>query len=513
MVTRGDLETGVIYCDDNHRRLAQLPTGSVDVIYLDPPFFSNRVYEVIWGDEAEVRSFKDRWEGGMRHYVDWMAPRLAEMRRVLKPTGSLYLHCDPSASHYLKVCLDGIFGPENFRNEVVWNRTAAKGDAKRKFPAVHDTILIYGTGPDTYFEPARRPPDAEYRARFKFDDHDGRGPYRLAPPDSPNPRPNLKYEYKGYMPPAKGWRVSLEIMERLDAEGRLSFPAKLDGRIARKHYLREQKWPTVGDVWTDIKPLQAASAERLGYPTQKPEALLERILRSASQTGDVVLDPFCGCGTTIAVAEQLGRKWIGIDISPTAAGIMKTRVAKLGAKAKVEGLPTTPEDLKQLGPHEFQNWIIRRVGGEPHPRKSGDMGVDGYSFMELLPIQVKQSERVGRNVVDNFETAVERSGKHMGFIVAFSFTRNAYEEAAAAKQRGRPHIVLVRVADVVKIGELVDSANLAQLADLAEEIKQARTPTPDLMRLFGGLRRSRRKRDFPWPAEAKAPAAELVKNA
>lgn len=133
--------------------------------------------------------------------------------------------------------------------------------------------------------------------------------------------------------------------------------------------------------------------------------------------------------------------------------------------------------------------------------------------MELLPIQVKQSERVGRNVVDNFETAVERSGKHMGFIVAFSFTRNAYEEAAAAKQRGRPHIVLVRVADVVKIGELVDSANLAQLADLAEEIKQVRTPTPDLMRLFGGLRQSRRKRDFPWPSEAKAPAAELVKSA
>jgi DNA modification methylase len=505
----GYLETGVIQCADNLQALGQLPDACVDLVYLDPPFFSNRIYEVIWGDEAEVRSFADRWEGGINVYLDWMEARLRHLHRVLKPSGSLYLHCDPAAGHYLKVLADTIFGQHNFRNELVWQRSAAKGDARRKFPSNHDTILAYGRTPDAHFEPARRAPDAAYIGRFRLNDNDGRGPYRLAPLDSPNPRPNLTYEYRGYQPPAKGWRVSREVMEALDVEGRLAFPTRPDGRIARKHYLDEQEWPIVGDVWTDIPPLQAASAERLGYPTQKPEALLERIIASSCPDGGIVLDPFCGCGTAVAVAEKLQRQWLGFDISSQAVEIIKLRLNKLGALPKIIGLPTSVDDLRRLGPFEFQHWIVQRVMGTPSPRNVADMGIDGYSFFEQLPIQVKQSERVGRGVIDEFETAVARTGKHQGFVVAFSFTRGAYEEAARAKREGRAEIILVKVEDVVRVGDLIDSAD-----------REGRTPdlsriTPDLMGLFNSLQAAAPDRPFmPAPPQAAKPSAqELISSA
>lgn len=503
------LETGVVLCEDNLHALGGFPDECVDLVYLDPPFFSNRTYEVIWGDEAEVRSFADRWEGGIHVYLDWMEARLRHLHRILRPTGSLYLHCDPAAGHYLKVLCDGIFGMPNFRNEVVWERAKAKGDARKKFPANHDTLLVYGRSGHTYFQASYREPDDAYIARFRQDDHDGRGPYRLAPLDSPNPRPNLRYPYKGYQPPAKGWRVSREVMEELDADGRLAFPAQQGGRIARKHYLREQRGPKVGDVWTDIPPLQAASAERLGYPTQKPEALLERVIETSCPPGGIVLDPFCGCGTAVAVAEKLQRQWIGIDISAQAVEIIKLRLAKLGASPKILGLPTNVDELRRLGPFEFQHWVIQRVMGTPSPRDVADMGIDGYSFFEQLPIQVKQSERVGRGVVDEFETAVTRTGKHKGYIVAFSFTRGAYGEAARARRSGGPEIILTKVDDVVRVGDLIDSAD-----------REGRPPdltsvAPNLLGLFNALQQSAQERPyFPvTPKVAKPTASELIASA
>jgi DNA modification methylase len=502
------LETGVIHCADNLATLAQMPDACVDLVYLDPPFFSNRFYEVIWGDEAEVRSFEDRWEGGVNVYLEWMEARLRHLHRVIKPTGALYLHCDSAAGHYLKVMADGIFGKANFRNELIWQRALAKGDAKRKFSANHDTILGYGQTKKTYFAPAHREPDEEYIARFRYNDQDDRGPYRLAPLDSPNPRPNLTYEYKGYAPPKKGWRVSREVMERLDAEERLAFPTKPDGRIARKHYLDEQDGPMVGDVWTDIPPLQAASAERLGYPTQKPEALLARIIEAGCAPGGIVLDPFCGCGTTIAVAEKLQRQWIGIDISRQAVEIIKLRMNKLAASPKVIGLPTSTADLRLLGPFEFQHWVIQRVMGTPSPRDVWDSGIDGYSFFEDLPIQVKQRERVGPSDVENFEVAVERSKKHRGYLVAFSFTKGAREERARARRAGKAEIVLVEVGDIVRVGALIDSAD--------EEGRQPSLSgvSPDLMGLFSALQESVRERSFypPPPRKAKPSAKELIES-
>ena len=506
----GYLETGVVQCEDNLAALSAMPDDCIDLVYLDPPFFSNRIYEVIWGDEAEVRSFEDRWEGGINVYLDWMEARLRQLQRVLKPSGCLYLHCDQTAGHYLKVTLDQLFGQGNFRNEVIWKRTAAKGDAKKKLPAIHDIILGYTkSSKDAYFEPVRRPPDEAYTARFSHNDHDGRGAYRIAPLDSPNLRPNLKYEYKGYEPPAKGWRVSRSVMEELEADGRLAFPAKADGRIGRKHYLEEQDWPVVGDVWTDIPPLQAASAERLGYPTQKPEALLHRLIQSGCPPNGIVLDPFCGCGTTIAVAEKLERQWIGIDVSQQAIEIMKLRMRKLGAEPTIVGVPASLDDLRELGHFEFQHWVVQRVMGTQSARKVADMGIDGYSFLENAPIQVKQSERVGRPEIDKFETAVERDGDNKGYVVAFSFTKGAYEEAARAKREKGLEIVLVTVEDVVKVGELIDSADRSGVEPDFTSV------APDLMGLFSALEKSVGERPFyPAPRKDSRPAArDLIASA
>lgn len=456
MTPVGYLETSVIYCDDNLARLAQFPSESVDLIYLDPPFFSNRQYEVIWGDEAEVRSFEDRWQGGITVYVEWMRERLIELHRVLRRTGTLYLHCDPTASHYLKVMADEVFGRENFLNEIVWKRTATKGDARRKFGAVHDVILLYGRGANTKFHAQDIAHGEEYTARFTLDDNDGRGPYEGAPLDSPNPRPNLTYEYKGYPPPRNGWRVSRDVMEQLDADRRLIFPSSPRGRIRRKNYLWELKGRPIGDVWTDISPINSQARERLGYPTQKPEALLERIITASSDKGQIVLDPFCGCGTTLVAAQKLGRQWIGIDISPTAVHIMKERLERVGATGvKLIGMPVTEEQVRALKPFEFQNWVVQSMHGSHAPRKVSDMGIDGYSFMLHEPIQVKQSSGVSRPVVDGFQTAVERSGKKKGYVVAFSFTRGAYEEAARVKGSKGLDIVLIRVADLLERRDLV----------------------------------------------------------
>lgn len=260
------------------------------------------------------------------------------------------------------------------------------------------------------------------------------------------------------------------------------------------------------DVWTDIEPINSRAAERLGYPTQKPEPLLERIITASSNPGDIVLDPFCGCGTTIAVAERLRRQWVGIDISPTAVQIMERRLTKEtnGAVAiRTEKVPRTEGELRRFRPYEFQNWVIQQVRGTPSPRKSGDMGVDGLSYRDHEPIQVKQSDRVGREVVDRLETAVQRSGKLYGYLVAFSFTRGAYQEAARARAEGRANVLLVTVAEILETVSALTQPALSPRpqAPSATAARQregpARRPTPALMRLLSARLEALPKQ--PWP--------------
>ena len=350
-MTQPNFADKTIWTGDNLDILRGLNSDSVDLIYLDPPFNSNRNYAAPVGSAAAGAAFKDTWTlsdldvawmgliadeqpamykvlevaglthgKGMQSYLCMMAVRLLEMRRVLKDTGSIYLHCDPTASHYLKLLMDSIYGPANFMAEITWKRTSTHSDS-RTFGNVADVILFYGD--QININDVRVPYDPEYVARFyRYDDDDGRGLYRLDNMTSPNPRPNLTYEWRGHQPPAKGWRYSRETMAKLHEEGRISYPEKPKQRPQLKRYLNEMPGKVADNVWTDIPPINSQAKERVGYPTQKPLALLDRIIKASSNDGDVVLDPFCGCATACVAAENLGRRWIGIDISPKAVELV-----------------------------------------------------------------------------------------------------------------------------------------------------------------------------------------------
>lgn len=451
------VDTGTLYCGDNLERLSVLPSESVDLIYLDPPFFSNRVYEVIWGDEAEVRSFEDRWEGGISVYTGWMRDRAMELHRVLKPTGSIYLHCDWHASHYLKVMMDGLFGTKMFVNELVWKRADTVkgnfGQGSKAFGPNADSILFYRKSNASVFNAPFKPYSDEYiRNAYKHVEPGTGRRYQLISMTGPGgaAKGNPQYEVMGV---TRYWRYSEERMRQLIEDGMVVQPS-LGAVPRRKQYLDEGKGVPIQSLWDDLPALHSQAKERLGYPTQKPESLLERVISASSNKGGVVLDPFCGCGTSIAVANRLDRRWIGMDISSTAVNIMRARLARQGgtldaANIKVIGMPTTEKELRNLKPFEFQNWIIQRVDGVHSPKKTGDMGIDGFSFLDRDPIQIKRSDRVGRPIVDNFETAVERYGASRGYVVAFSFTKGAYEEVARAKLARKCEIELVTVKDLL----------------------------------------------------------------
>lgn len=377
-------------------------------------------------------------DGGINHYLNWMEQRLAELHRVLRKTGSIYLHCDWHASHCLKLVMDRLFGANlrgngsGFQNEIAWCYRG--GGISPRWGRKHDTIFFYTKGSEHYFEPQYVPYSASTVAVTR------RTERRVN-------QTEIDLERGGHMP----------------------------------------------DWWTDLNALQTWSPERLGYPTQKPEPLLERIITASSREGDVVLDRFCGCGTAVVVAERLKREWIGIDISPTAVRIMERRLKKDShgtVDLSIRGLPMSQEEIRSLKPFEFQNWVIERLQGKHSARKTGDMGIDGYSFFEELPIQVKQSEHVGRNVVDNFETAVERTGKHKGYLIALSFGRGAREEAARAKRVGKVEIALVTLTDLLE--------NQADSGSKAER-------TPDIRDLFPE-RRVRSFLDLPLPESRQANA-------
>ncbi len=451
---------------DNFEVLKKIESETVDLIYLDPPFFSNRNYEVIWGDEGEIRSFQDRWAGGIDHYIAWLKERVEQMHRILKPTGSIFLHCDWHANAYIKTeILDKIFGYNNFKGEIIWQRTNAHNDAKKKLAVLTDTIWYFTKSDNFIYNPQYTGYTDDYIAKvYKFVEKDGRR-YQSVDSRSPNPRPNLMYEYKGYQPHANGWAVSLERMQELDKQDKLIFPKENTGRIRFKKYLDEMQGVIVGNIWTDISVLSSKSSERIGYPTQKPEELLRRIIEMSTNKGDLVIDPFVGGGTTIAAAEKLERNWIGIDQSVQAVKLTELRLQKdlnLFSKPFVVQLYKYDyDDLRNKKAFEFETWIIEQFGGTPNTKQRGDFGIDGKTN-ENTPIQVKRSDNIGRNVIDNFKSACERfdkplyeknisENKPIGIIIAFSFGRGAVEEVARLKNKENVIINLVIVAEIVPI--------------------------------------------------------------
>src|SRR4051812_5931051 len=425
-----------LYYGDNLDILrSSIADESVDLIYLDPPFNSQANYNVLFKapsgqqSKAQIEAFEDTWhwnehaeaafddvmhsgngdaaemlramrsflgENDMMAYLAMMAVRLIELHRVLKPTGSLYLHCDPTASHYLKILLDAVFGATNYRNEITWKRTTTHSDS-RTWSKVADHILFYSRGTTFTWNIPREMHSDEYVAdKYRHDDGDGRR-YMLDNMTSPNPRPNMMYEWKGFPFPEKGWRYSRETMTKLDEEGRVWYPRKKSGELDTtkrpqlKRYLDEMEGGVMGTVWNDISPINSQAQERLGYPTQKPLALLERIISASSNEGDVVLDPFCGCGTAVHAAQKLGRKWIGIDVAHVAIRIIRRRMTLAFPKVtyKVDGEPAdtaSAQELFDVDAHQFQAWSVSLIGGWPanavvsiarEAKKGGDRGIDG----------------------------------------------------------------------------------------------------------------------------------------
>lgn len=442
-------EKNKLYYGDNYEVLQQHITDeSVDLIYLDPPFNSRQDYNVLFAEKdgsqssSQIRAFEDTWEwnidaersyehiverGGrvadamrafrtflhgsdMMAYLAMMAPRLVELRRVLKETGSIYLHCDPTASHYLKILMDAVFGPENFRNELIWKRTSAHVNPKRWGP-VHDNLLFYSkTASFNWNRVLQNYDDAHLTAKYR--DEDARGRYTLSDLTGAGRRGgDSGLSWRDHDPDARGrhWAVpkdevialvgqthfeqmsTQQKLETLAENGFIYFAER--GRNGQAGFPRFKRYIEGGmpiqDVIADISPINSQAQERLGYPTQKPEALLERIIGASSNEGDVVLDPFCGCGTTIQVAQRLNRRWIGIDITHLAIGLIKKRLSDsfgddIRRTYSVIGEPTDHAGAAQLAEedkYQFQWWALGLVGARPVEQKKGaDRGVDGRLY-------------------------------------------------------------------------------------------------------------------------------------
>jgi site-specific DNA-methyltransferase (adenine-specific) len=469
-------------------RSGRIPVGSVDLIYLDPPFNSNATYNVLFAEKsgeksaAQITAFEDTWEWGeeaaaayddiirgdrprladllqalraflgqnaMMAYISMMAVRLVELHRVLKPTGSLYLHCDPTASHYLRLILDSIFSPMNFRNEIIWKRTSAHSSAKRYGP-VHNIILFYSKSANFMWNPAYAGHDEKYvKSHYTQVDPDGR---RWMPDNltAMGVRHGSSGKaWRGFDVASKGnhWKFTIEKLEELDAEGKIYWP--LAGGWPRyKRYLDEVKGVPAQDIWVDTPPINAQAKERLGYPTQKPEALLERIIQASSNEGDIVLDPFCGCGTTITVAERLKRRWIGIDITHLAITLIKKRLldsfGKELAPYEVIGEPADAMGaaaLAEVNRHQFEWWALGLVDAAPaqDKKKGADRGVDGVLYFQekddgdyhKIIVQVK-SGHVGAKEVRELEGTRKQEKAEIAALLTLKPPTKPMKEAVPA---------------------------------------------------------------------------------
>jgi adenine specific DNA methylase Mod len=477
------MNNGLYYGDNLAVLRESIASESVDLIYLDPPFNSNASYNVLFkspkgvSSEAQIEAFEDTWhwnihaeqafdetirsgntdaaellramrsalgENDLMAYLAMMAVRLIELHRVLKPTGSLYLHCDPTASHYLKTLLDGIFGPANYVNEIIWERTNTKSHAFTRFSSSHDTILSYSKTDERTWNASFQPHAESYiKSHYSNIEEETGRRYTLGDCLNPNPdRPNLTYEWNGL---TRVWRWTKDRMQRNHDEGRLIYTK--NGMPRFKRYLDEMSGTPISDVWTDIFPINSQAQERLGYPTQKPLALLERIISASSNEGDLILDPFCGCGTATHAAEKLHRRWIGIDITHLAIGLIERRLkdAFPGISFEVHGTPKDfagAEDLALRDKYQFQWWAVTLINAVPYggKKKGADSGIDGYYYCkpdgkktEAGIISVKGGENIHRDMVSDLRGVMEREKSPLAVLITLrNPTAPMVKEAASA---------------------------------------------------------------------------------
>ena len=506
-----------LYYGDNLDVLRRyIPDESVDLVYLDPPFNSNANYNVLFAERdgtqaaAQIMAFEDTWrwdDGAARTYEDvveaggrvsqvmqafrtflgesdvlaylaMMAPRLVDLRRVLRPTGSLYLHCDPTASHYLKLLLDAVFGLDCFLNEIIWKRTSAHSSAKRYGP-VHDVILFYGKTDKFKWNRVFQDYDAAYIETF-FDqtDQDGRRWKRADMTVAGIRHGETGLPWRGIDITAKGrhWGSPPSVLDELDRKGRVHWPRKEDGMPRLKQYPEDLPGIPLQDVWPDVRPLHNLAAERLGYPTQKPETLLDRIILSSTSEGEVVLDPFCGCGTTIASAQRLKRAWIGIDVTNLAITLIRHRLkdtygADIESSYQVIGEPVSLPDAEALAaadPYQFQWWALGLVGARPAEGKKGaDQGIDGRIYFhdgdtaktKQIVISVKAG-KLHAPYVRDLRGVVEREQAALGVLLTLNAPTKAMRaEAASAGPYVSPWGRHPRV-QIVTVGELLAGKTL-----------------------------------------------------
>ncbi len=498
------MANALYYGDNLHVLREHIADESVDLVYLDPPFNSNANYNVLFKapggeqSQAQIEAFEDTWhwndvaesafdevmqsgnsnaadmlramrsflgENDMMAYLAMMAVRLLELHRVLKKTGSLYLHCDPTASHYLKILLDAVFGLKCFTNEIAWVRTTPKGLAFSRFASNHDIVLFYRKSDEYKWLPQYAPYSDEYLLRYNLIDEKTGRRFQATSLSNPSPdRPNLTYEFHGH---TKVWRWTKERMLQAEADGLIYFPPS--GGIPReKRFLDEQEGVPVSSVWTDIPAVNAVAQERLGYPTQKPVALLERILSASSNEGDVVLDPFCGCGTTVHAAQKLNRQWIGIDVTHLAIALIESRLKKAfpGIRYDVHGVPKDVGGARALAlkdKHEFQKWSTSLLGAIPYRdgKKGADGGIDGLIYFkpdgkktERAIVSVKGGDSVSVPMIRDLKGVLDREKAPMGiFLSLVEPTKPMIAEAASAgiydTGFGRfPKLQIVTIADL-----------------------------------------------------------------
>ena len=516
--------TNTLYYGDNLEVLRRyVDDESVDLIYLDPPFNSNATYNVLFKEQtgqrspAQIKAFTDSWEwtqesersfeqdiilnpsvppavkdmigafrdfigrNAMMAYLVMMTPRLVELQRILKPSGSIYLHCDPTASHYLKAVMDTVFGKDRFLSEIIWKRTSAHASSRRP-GAVHDTILLYSKSDTHTWNRQYQPYDEAYlQTFFEMRDEDGRRWKRTDLTGAgTTQRGESGRDWRGIDVTSKGrhWAYTHAELDRLDADGLIHWPNRPGGMPRLKQYADEMPGVALQDIWTDIRPIHNLSNERLGYPTQKPEALLERIILASSNEGDVVLDPFCGCGTAIAAAQRLNRKWLGIDITHLAVALMKHRL-KTGfgisqdEDYSVIGEPVDVGSARALAEqdrYQFQFWALSLLGARPqqYDHRGADRGIDGILHFINGPrrsthraiIQVK-SGRVSVAHIRDLVGTVERENAAIGlFITLENPTRAMTSEAVSAGfyhselwQRDYPKIQIRTVQDLLNHNE------------------------------------------------------------
>ncbi len=506
------MDTNVLYYGDNLSVLRNIPDNAIDLIYLDPPFNSKATYNVLYKEptgepsKAQLTAFEDTWHWGdesryafqqimeskvapvqvqqlmdvlpsfvgnktdMRAYLVMMTVRLIELRRVLKETGSIYLHCDSTASHYLKIVMDMIFGADNFCNEIIWQKIRASKAQTIGFGKVHDVIFYYTKTSDVAFYPERVIHSDKYlKSHYRYTEPKTNRTYRLDNFTQTGQGIARKFGNKIIEPPhGKHWIWSQERIDDGMQRGLIIVPEK--GMPSVKRYLDEVRGNFVEDIWVDIPPINSMAKERLPYPTQKPLALLERIIKASSNEGDIVLDPFCGCGTAVVAAHKFNRKWIGIDVTYLAISTMKYRLEQSfpNITIKVVGEPTVLSEAKVLAEqdkYQFQWWAVSLIKGQPYgnKKKGADTGIDGYLWFatgidkyDKAIISVKGGSATVKDIRD-LDGVVDREKTPIGiFITMHEPTRKMVEEAAEHGYYKSPFETMHRRIQILTVRELMD---------------------------------------------------------